>query len=138
MTEPPNDSRHPDYNAWVTLSNDVTGALGLLHNKPLFSQRLAVATDLWKRGYRPTASMTQAEIERQQGWVHTTWKPEVGVPLTPEQVKSFATPTHLPLRQPTLTELADDITRERAATPEGRASAYREAAENIGTYLEGR
>lgn len=41
-----------DWNAWAHLSNDVSEALRGLTPRLLFSQRQAIARDLWRRGYR--------------------------------------------------------------------------------------
>lgn len=56
-----------DYNAWVTLANDVSTALREnMDHHVLFSQREAIAEQLWEDGYRPSREQIEAEIERQR------------------------------------------------------------------------
>lgn len=54
-----------DWNSWATLSNDVSAALRQLPTRPLFSQRRAVAQELWHLGYRPTDEQVR-EMARAQ------------------------------------------------------------------------
>lgn len=59
-----------DYNAWVTLTNDVSRATrsGVRQDRVplLFSERREIARLLWEMGYRPTPEQIAAEIERQE------------------------------------------------------------------------
>lgn len=60
----------PEWNVWVTLSNDVSGALrrAMPERRLLFSKRNAIAQELWEAGYRPTEEQVQAEVKRQRAY----------------------------------------------------------------------
>lgn len=69
MAELPSEGDMPrrDWNAWATLANNVSEALNVLGERPRFSERQAVAKELWRMGYRPTVEQIEAEVARGRG-----------------------------------------------------------------------